>query len=459
MALSGVAEGQLPKVTGWQNPAAGVPTPILVNGQPPAAMPATESVEMFDPRAVQLSWHERRWLLVHQGQTLKDFGSHVEEAKFALRLILELGLNQHYVIGSPVPHLEFWLVDGHAPGALPRSRMQTFSIEPGRMRVDQVQNQWCILDGKRVLFNFAQYADEARQALALIQKHRFTQVGFVGQVMPSMIVFGGSGQSDTPTMAAAHGASMAGHPTATQKFSRLAKDEKGTPRFEQVKQNSNVQAAGYEGIAPPLIPALFVSTNVRANSHGESATLANQRAVGWRTQPHFGHQEHSPAASPTGQIERHGFDWRQVQLRQDNGVWKLTVGSQQIASFGTNFEQSKMGLAAIRYYRFHELHVVAGGETPAYFLANATSPLGIMLGLHGTEFLPEKLEVQHNAAGYAICQGPLVVLQFRDRPEPARQVLESIQRQKLDRMWQVGEEGKNGMTILVRSRRQEGSMK
>ena len=128
-----------------------------------------------------------------------------------------------------------------------------------------------------------------------------------------------------------------------------------------------------------------------------------------------------------------------------------------IAGFGLDFQQAKIGLATIRYYRFNEMHVVPGSEIPAYFLAQPSTPLGFMFGLQGTEFQPDKLDVQHHAAGYAICQGSHVVLQFRDRPELARQALETIQRQKLDRLCHIGEQGKDGMTILVRSKRYEVS--
>ena len=415
MATASTSNAQLPPASlppGWQNAAPMLPAPIAMNAQPPADLPVPVSLETFQPRDVRLDWHDRRWLLTHQGRTLKDFGSHVEEAKLALRLIQELGLNQRAVIGSPVPHLEYWLVDGHAPGALPRSGMHTFPLEPDRLRVERVQNQWCIRDAQRVLFNFGSNPDEARQALAVFQNHHFTQVGFVGQVMPSMIVFGGRGQGDTPTMAATHGAGATGRQFAPQKFPRLVNNADGTPRFEHTKQTSTVQTVGYEGVVQPLIPPLFTPANVRPNASGESATLVSTRSTAWRNQPHFGHQR--PAqATPPGQEERHGFDWRQVQMRQDNGVWKITNGSQILAGFGT-LQQAHLALSVIRYYHFNELRAISGEEGSSYILAQGDTRRGVMLGLQGTEFKPEKLEVQHHPEGYAICQGSRVVLQFRD---------------------------------------------
>ncbi len=451
--MASTAHAQSPPATlplGWQHAATTKSAPVTANAQPPANLPSLEAIDLFRSRDVQLSWHDRRWLLTHQGRTLKDFGSHVEEAKFALRLIQELGLNQRAVIGSPVPHLEYWLVDGHAPGALPRSGMHTFPLEPDRLRVEQLENQWCIRDAERVLFNFGSNPDEARQALAVIQTHHFTQVGFFGQVMSSMIVFGGRGQSNSPTIPATHAAGTTGRPFAPQKFSPPTTTRDGTPRFEHLKQTSTAQTAGYNGIVQPLVPALFAPAKVRANASSESATLMNARSPAWRNQPHFGHQQ--PArATPTGEEVHHGFDWRQVQMRQDNGAWKITAGTHDLARFAT-LQQAHMAVATIRYYRFNEAHAVNGEAGSSYFLAQGAAQRGIMLGLHGTEFQPEKLEVQHHSTGYVICQGSRVVLQFRDRPEPARQALETIQRQKLDRLCHLGEPGKEGMTIVVRSR-------
>ena len=417
--------------------------PRIINQ--PAAMPATPAaLEMFDPRSVQLSWRDRRWLLVHQGQTLKDFGPRVEEARLALRLIQELGLNQRGVIGSPVPHMEYWLVDGHAPGSLPRGGMHTFPIEPDHVRAEQVQGQWVVRDANRVLFTFGQYADEAREAVAVLQKHHLTQVGFVGQVMPTMVVFGGNGQSGSPTMAATHGASASGRQFAAQKFPRLAKNEDGSLRVEPMKAAQANHAPGYEGLVQPLVPPLFAPAPVRATPAGETPTLGNLRTVGFHQRPHFGKEETAPAV----QEDRRPFDWRQVQVRQDNGAWKLAAGSLVLTGFAGDLQQAQLALSAIRYYRFNELR---RGDGPAYFLAHGASPRGLMLGLRGTEIQPEKLDVQRRPEGYAVCQGTLAVLQFGERPEPARQALEAIQRMKLDRVCHLGGD-KEGMTILVKTR-------
>lgn len=427
-----------------------VPVRAQVAARPnaqPAALPAVpEAIESFDPRAVQLSWHDRRWLLVHQGRTLKDFGPLVEEARLALRLIRELGLNQRGVIGSPVPRLEYWLVDGHAPGPLPRGGMHTFPLEPDHLVAEQTGGQWVVRDANRVLFAFGQYADEARATVALLQKHHFTQVGFVGQVTPAMIVFGGNGQTDFPTIAATHGASASGRQFGPQAFPRPAKNADGTPHPEPMKASRGTQPTGYEGVVQPLVPTLFAPAAVRAMPVGETPSLVSLRTVAFHTRPHFGQE----TAAPAGQDARRVFDWRQVQLRQENGAWKLAAGGLVLTGFGGDLQQAQMALAAIRYYRFDEVRS-GGDDGPAYCLSHGASPRGLMLGLRGTEVRPDKLDVQRRPEGYAVCQGTLAVLRFGERPEPARQALEAIQRMKLDRVCHIGGD-KEGMTILVKTR-------
>ena len=404
---------------GAQRPA-GAPAP------PPALPPALASLESFDPRGVQLNWHDRHWLLVHQGRTLKDFGPRVEDARFALRLVQELGLNQHGVIGSPAPHLEYWLADGHAPGPLPRRGMQAFPIDPDRLRVEEVQGQWCVRDAERVYFNFARYADEAREAVAVLQKYHFTEVGFVGPGAPTMIVFGGNGKGDRPAQP-----------------SRIVADGGR-------KGKTGPPAQGYAGIVQALVPPLLAPPVVRVTPPGELPTLGGLHAAAWHSPPHFGPQTLAPSAAPAVLEDRRAFDWRQAQVRQEGAAWKLAVGSQVLAGFGADLHQAQAALSAIRYYRFTEVR--AGGDCPAYFLANGASPRGLTLGLRGEELQPDKLDVRRLAEGYAVCQGARVVLQFRDRQEPALQALEAIQRQKLDRVCRLGPQGGGGVTILVRSR-------
>ena len=83
---------------------------------PLAATAATpEHVTTFDNTLARVDWSPEGWRVVAGGVTLKEFGRRESDARLALRLIRELRLNQHGIIGAPAPLLEYWLSDGMPP--------------------------------------------------------------------------------------------------------------------------------------------------------------------------------------------------------------------------------------------------------------------------------------------------------------------------------------------------------
>lgn len=396
-------------------------------------LPRPEIGIWFDPAKVQVEWSNRRWLLVHEGEMLKDFGAREQEARQALRIIQEFGLNQYVVIGTPTPVMEYWLVDGKAPQGTVRSGMRALPLEPGTLRVEQMNGQWCVRDRSRVLFTFGAHREEAQQALAVLQHYRFDQIGLVGQP-PSMYVFLSRNPDHGVTLAGTTGSRTMTPP----RFSRLAKNADGTPKFEKAKSPST--ATGLEGLSTPVVPALA------RNSTGDRSGIAS-KPFQWRERMSGGQAEEPKAQ------DRIPFDWRQVQLVLDQGEWKLKVGSTLLANFGYSAQDGRLALSAVRHYRFTEQWRL-GGANPylSYYIANATAPRSLLLGIRAEEFQPQKLELKHLETGYALCEGPRVVLRLRDSEEEGRQLLETIKRHRCDRLCKIGEPGKETMTFLVRSR-------
>src|SRR5262249_10882345 len=104
------------------------------------------------------------------------------------RLIRDLRLTEYGTVGEPAPVMEYWLSAGQAPqGRVPGLR--TLPIDQATLRVEQAQGQWCVRDARLVLFNFGPRGDDARQALAVLRKYGFPQVGVIGQLPPSMYLF------------------------------------------------------------------------------------------------------------------------------------------------------------------------------------------------------------------------------------------------------------------------------
>jgi hypothetical protein len=80
------------------------------------------------------------------------------------------------------------------------------------------------------------------------------------------------------------------------------------------------------------------------------------------------------------------------------------------------------------------------------------APRGMMLGLNGTPFQPEQVAVQQVGTQYALCQGNRVLLEMGPRPDGARKLLDQIKVNRYDCLCRVGGQGKEGVTLLVRSR-------
>src|SRR5438128_466058 len=123
---------------------------VVPVGPGPRAVPAGEGGTRFDPQKAELSYQGRRWRITHDGAVLKDFGSGEQEARHALQVIRQLGLDEVARVGAG---MEYWLAGGKPPAA-PPAGVRTVSFDPGSVRVERLHGQWCVRDGARVLCVF-----------------------------------------------------------------------------------------------------------------------------------------------------------------------------------------------------------------------------------------------------------------------------------------------------------------
>jgi hypothetical protein len=401
------------------------------------ALPQPEVIERlrsFDPSSVQLVWSDRRWQLMTGNEVLKDFGRREAEARQAQRLILELGLSQYGTVGDPSPVMEYWLAAGQAPHGTAMG-LHVLPVDPATLRVEAVQSQWCLRDGQRVLFNFGLRAEEARQALAIIQKYGFTEVGVIGQAAPSMMVF-----------LAHDGVSSGG--TARHEPANRTRPTNHRPDAHgdgpQSPAGNGTPGAFVTAALPPLQPP--PSAHRGYDGLGERA---HHDAI--RSQAPFVRAQ-APAGFE-GLAERVPFDWRQVQLRADNGAWKLTAGGVVLANFGKNEADARTALAAVHHYRFTEQYRIGKPEPRfSWFLSSGQAPHGLMLGVPGLSFQADGLKVQQVGQRWGVCAGDQVLMLLGERPEEARQVLAAIQQNHFDRLCRLGAFDGEGMTFFVRTR-------
>lgn len=413
-----------------------VPTPVAPTPAAPAAPAAlTENLKNVYPAEVKLVWTQRRWQLTHRGQVLKDFGAREQEARQALRLVQQLHLDQYGTVGSP-PIMEYWLANGAAPHNPGQARLdlRPVAIDGNSLEVKKEQGRWCVRDKGRVLFEFANEAD-AGQALAVMRKYHFDQVGVVGTSAPMHVFLGKPGDA----------MNAPGRQEATR-FPRVAKNSDGTE-----KKQAPATPSPLAGVPQPGLPPLTRPTATPTPSGGPmQPTLTSRQAPLWREQAS---RTLGPATQPATQAERVPFDWRQAQVKQEGADWKLVAGGQVLANFGTNSHEAKLALSAVRHYRFTEEHRL-GGEKPVvgYCATSLMSPRGVMLGLHAQVLVPDHLQVQQVGEGFALCSNGQVVMKLGERQEEATRLMEMIKTNRYDRLCQLGEPGKQGLALLMRSR-------
>ncbi|MCI0464048.1 MAG: hypothetical protein L0Z62_44505, partial [Gemmataceae bacterium] len=167
---------------------------LWIGAAPAAAQPAPPPVsgrlEPFDHRKAEVRRVNGSWALLVDGLVLKEFGLREFDARESLRILQALRVTEHGTVGSPGPVMEFWLSDGHAPFAsVPRLELVTLDLNT--LHVEQTDSGWQLLDSARVLFTFGR-AQDAYLALDVIRHYGFTQLGYVGQPVPTMLYFLGN---------------------------------------------------------------------------------------------------------------------------------------------------------------------------------------------------------------------------------------------------------------------------
>jgi hypothetical protein len=407
---------------------------VLLAQAPRPAEIVAENLLSFDSGKIRIEWNHRHWQLVQEGVVLKDFGPNESDARLALSLIRELGLNQLGRIGADNQTLEYWLKDGHAPSAMPRSNLRLLPLELPKIKVEAMQGHWCLKEGPRILFSFGSHESDARRAFDILHRYQFNHVGIIGRANPSMYVFFTQHTQTSPNQMTGSRA------METPKFSRLAKNKDGTPKFESFKSNKPVpqELLGADQLFQPLLPKLSKPTSPNHSIGHE---------MQWRM------TKNPITSTPSSDSEKISFDWRQVALRQEGAEWKLVAGRTELANLGTNVQDARTAISALRYYRFTEQHRF-GGPQPyfTYFPAPGVAPRGLMLGLRGQEIQTKDLKIAQENHEYVLMQKETPVIRLRDREADAKTLLDTIQRNQYDRICRLGEPGKETMSILIRSR-------
>jgi hypothetical protein len=392
----------------------------------PISPPSGEHADLttFDLDKTELQWADNRWQLLADGLPLKDFGRREADGRLALRLTRELKLNQHGTLGSPQPIIEYWLSDGRAPVG-PCLGLRTTPIDLEHIRVEEVQKQWCVRDAYRILFNFGSQEGEAKNAVALIRRYRFNQIGYVGQGVPTMLVF----LADSKSAPEAE--------TDSLKVSRVAKHERMTAPLmakgqSQKMSDDGAKPEGQQAAASQALtkPDKALESKVPELAHANlAAAMPHARQLA----------EPSTLSETEGAVEHVPFDWRQVQVKKVDREWKVTSGNLVLGTYGNNEKAADQAVTLIRTYHYTE-QCKLGQSHPSfvYYLCNGLPPHGTILGISAIPFHAAELAVKQIGPDWVVADSFRTIAAFGAKSEEAAQALKILKRYQFDRVMTVG---------------------
>jgi hypothetical protein len=144
----------------------------------PPTTPAASELEALAER-VPLDYHQVRlqhdrlgWRLMCANYLVADFGSDENAARRAELAFQAYRFTEQCLVGRPKPVLSYFLVNGRPPNGIPLGA-QGVSFRPEELAVRQVDGGWAICTSTGVLLPFGDKAEEARQALRVMQKQGF----------------------------------------------------------------------------------------------------------------------------------------------------------------------------------------------------------------------------------------------------------------------------------------------
>lgn len=159
------------------------------------APPSARSVDLatladripLDFRQARLSRDALGWKLLCGNYVVADFGPNEREAKLGEMAFRTSRFTEQCVIGHPKPVFTYFLANGQPPRGLPLGA-PSIAFRPDDLSVRQINGAWTICDFTRPLFAFGDKAEEAKEALKAIQKHRFDAYCRLGQGDPAMTI-------------------------------------------------------------------------------------------------------------------------------------------------------------------------------------------------------------------------------------------------------------------------------
>lgn len=365
-----------------------------------------EKFSTFDPHSLRIERRDRRWTLEVNQLVLKDCGERQEEARQTWNLIRQLQLDQRCVLGGSKPVVEYWLTRGKPPSVLPRG-LRSIPVNLDQLRLEKSQGFWVLREDHRVLFNFGSEEAEARQALAVFQKYRFTRIAVIGQAAPAMMIPVAEGENPSP----------------------LRKQELADKKDDQTLLQTSGKQSAPTFYPTPIVPPLRNGANKWTSPGNLPASLVDvtERQI--------------------------TFDPRLAQVQKRDTEWVLTVGEHTLGRFGQSERHARLALAAFSHYRLTEVRQI-GDPNPvaSYYLSSGRAPRGLMPGQLGDRFDAEQLLIRQIGEKHYLCQRGRPLLECGPRLEDAQHMLRVLRQHHFDHVLRFGPNDQTGMMLFVQGR-------
>jgi hypothetical protein len=343
-------------------------------------LPALHAEELvkFDCHQTELRFVNDHWYLCCGRTGLKDLGPNERTAREVLNLVRDLRLSQRGSIGKPLPIVEYWLSDGRAPQSLTHN-LNLMPFQPDHLHVEQLQGQWCVLDGSQVMFGFGAHVEDARRTVAVLKQYGFNRVGYVGMPVPVMMYFLATDEAPPQVRPT----------TATAEPSRPPPLALTLPGQQLGVANQSLDDAMRSG--DRVYFEWFRAEVVCVDGHWklmagnqcladfgpyQGAALDALRVVRFYRFTEQCRTGNSPSActyylvdgaAPRGlmlDLTSVGFDADALALRPDGAVWKLYERGRSLLVVGDSYEEANAALQMIQRHQFTHVCYLGHPDRP-----------------------------------------------------------------------------------------------
>lgn len=145
----------------------------------------TEDCLSFNPNNLRIIYRFPNYI-VTDGTSSMFAAPNYSEASQIINILRRYGYRKTCYVSRPNPGLTYLLGSYSASNVAPAAGEDIIRFNPKNIEVKYVSGRWKIVDGYSYLFDFGSDQAEARKALCMILKHKFTGIGYVGRPNASL---------------------------------------------------------------------------------------------------------------------------------------------------------------------------------------------------------------------------------------------------------------------------------